>query len=197
MARFLETWSRSTHPARRARSRRSSFTVSAFCLLLRPVSGNHRSRSRGEPGLPCRAPALPGALDAQRHGPLAPNQRPAVAAMLETVFAQESAAAACEQWTSVADALRGRFPERAAPLDRSREEVLIDMSVPREQWRQVASANPPERLSGEMKWRAAVVSILPDDRAVNRLGRADAGAERRAGVQPALHVAGKSELPER
>ncbi|QRM36063.1 IS256 family transposase [Microvirga sp. VF16] len=100
---------------------------------------------------------------------LAPKQRPAVVAMLKTIFAQESAAAAAVQWASVADALRGRFAKLAELMDRSREEVLVYMSFPREHSGQIASTNPLERLNGEIKRRADVVGIFPNDRAVIRL----------------------------
>jgi putative transposase len=100
---------------------------------------------------------------------LAPKQRPAVVAMLKTIFAQDTAEAAREQWTSVADALRERCPRLTELMDRSREEVLIYMSFPREHWAQIASTNPLERLNGEIKRRSDVVGIFPNDRAVIRL----------------------------
>jgi len=100
---------------------------------------------------------------------LAPKQRPAVVAMLKTIFAQDTAEAAREQWTSVADALRERCPKLTELMDRSREEVLVYMSFPREHWPQIASTNPLERLNGEIKRRADVVGIFPNDRAVIRL----------------------------
>ena len=100
---------------------------------------------------------------------LAPKQRPAVVAMLKTIFAQDTAEAAREQWASVADALRERCPKLSELMDRSREEVLIYMSFPREHWPQIASTNPLERLNGEIKRRADVVGIFPNDRAVIRL----------------------------
>ncbi len=100
---------------------------------------------------------------------LAPKQRPAVVAMLKTIFAQDTAEAAREQWTSVADALRERCPKLVELMNRSREEVLVYMSFPREHWGQIASTNPLERLNGEIKRRADVVGIFPNDRAVIRL----------------------------
>jgi putative transposase len=100
---------------------------------------------------------------------LAPKQRPAVVAMLKTIFAQDTAEAAREQWTSVANALRERCPKLVEPMNRSREEVLVYMSFPREPWGQIASTNPLERLNGEIKRRADVVGIFPNDRAVIRL----------------------------
>jgi transposase-like protein len=100
---------------------------------------------------------------------LAPKQRPAVVAMLKTIFAQDTAEAAREQWASVADTLRERCPKLVELMDRSREEVLVYMSFPREHWAQIASTNPLERLNGEIKRRADVVGIFPNDRAVIRL----------------------------
>jgi hypothetical protein len=98
-----------------------------------------------------------------------PKQRPAVVAMLKTIFAQDSAEAACEQWASVADALRERFPKLAELMDGAREDVLAYMTFPREHWPQIASTNPLERLNGEIKRRADVIGIFPNDRAVVRL----------------------------
>jgi putative transposase len=98
-----------------------------------------------------------------------PKQRPAVAAMLKTIFVQESAAAAHEQWRSVADALRERFSKLVELMDASREDVLVYMTFPREHWAQIASTNPLERLNGEIKRRSDVVGIFPNERAVIRL----------------------------
>ena len=98
-----------------------------------------------------------------------PKQRPAVVAMLKTIFAQESATAAHQQWASVADALRERFSKLAELMDASRDDVLVYMSFPREHWAQIASTNPLERLNGEIKRRSDVVGIFPNERAVIRL----------------------------
>jgi transposase-like protein len=98
-----------------------------------------------------------------------PKQRPAAVAMLKTIFAQDSAEAAHAQWRQVADALRERFPKLAELMDGAREDVLAYMSFPREHWAQIASTNPLERLNGEIKRRADVIGIFPNDRAVVRL----------------------------
>jgi putative transposase len=98
-----------------------------------------------------------------------PKQRPAVVAMLKTIFAQDSATAAQEQWASVADALRERFPKLAELMDGARDEVLAYMTFPREHWPQIASTNPLERLNGEIKRRADVVGIFPNEPAIIRL----------------------------
>lgn len=98
-----------------------------------------------------------------------PKQRPAVVALLKTIFAQESAEAAREQWSHVADALREKYPKLAAMMDEARDDVLAYMDFPREHWAQIASTNPIERLNGEVKRRSDVVGIFPNDRAVVRL----------------------------
>jgi putative transposase len=98
-----------------------------------------------------------------------PQQRPAVVAMLKTIFAQESAKAAHEQWTAVADGLRERFPKLTAMMDGAREDVLAYMAFPREHWPQIASTNPLERLNGEIKRRSDVVGIFPNEPAIVRL----------------------------
>ena len=86
-----------------------------------------------------------------------PKQRPAVVAMLKTIFAQETADAARTQWAQVADALRQRFPKLAELMDISREDVLAYTAFPREHGPQIAGTNPLERLNGEIKRRADVV----------------------------------------
>ena len=98
-----------------------------------------------------------------------PKQRPAAVAMLKTIFAQDTAEAAHAQWRQVADALRERFPRLAELMDGVRDDVLAYMTFPREHWPQIASTNPLERLNGEIKRRADVVGIFPNDRAVIRL----------------------------
>ena len=97
------------------------------------------------------------------------QQRPAVAAMLKTIFAQESATEARAQWDNVAGALRERAPKLAALMDEAREDVLAYTAFPKEHWPQIASTNPLERLNGEVKRRSDVVGIFPNPAAVVRL----------------------------
>ena len=100
---------------------------------------------------------------------VAAKQRPAVMAMIKTIFAQETAQDAHAQWKSVADALRERAPKLAELMDEAREDVLAYTAFPKEHWPQIASTNPLERLNGEVKRRSNVVGIFPNDRAVVRL----------------------------
>jgi putative transposase len=97
------------------------------------------------------------------------KQRSAVAAMLRTIFAQETGAEAIAQWEVVADALREKQPKLGALMDASREDVLAYMDFPREHWPQIASTNPLERVNREIKRRADVVGIFPNDDAIVRL----------------------------
>ena len=79
------------------------------------------------------------------------KQRPAVAAMLKTIFAQETAKEAHGQWRTVADALRQRASRLAELMDGAREDVLAYLTFPKEHWPQISSTNPIERLNGEIK----------------------------------------------
>ncbi|MEO1533795.1 MAG: IS256 family transposase [Pseudomonadota bacterium] len=97
------------------------------------------------------------------------RNRAPVAAMLKTIFAQESKAAAMEQWNQVADALRAKHEKLGALMDASREDVLAYMDFPKAHWPQIASTNPLERLNREIKRRSDVVGIFPNAPAVIRL----------------------------
>ncbi len=97
------------------------------------------------------------------------KQRPAVIAMVKTIFAQESAREARAQWKMVAEALRERAPKLAAMMDASLDDVLAYTAFPKEHWPQISSTNPLERLNGEIKRRSDVVGIFPNDRAIVRL----------------------------
>jgi putative transposase len=68
-----------------------------------------------------------------------PKQRPAVVALLRTIFAQDTAEAAHAQWKQGADTLRERFSTLAELMDGSRDDVLADMAFPREHWPPIAS----------------------------------------------------------
>ncbi len=99
----------------------------------------------------------------------APKQRTAVAAMIRTIFARETKAEAFAQWDKVADALRDRHDKLGGLMDASREDVLTYMDYPKEHWAQIASTNPLERVNKEIKRRADVVGIFPNDAAIVRL----------------------------
>jgi transposase-like protein len=88
---------------------------------------------------------------------------------LKTIFAQETKAEAEAQWAIVADALREKQPRLGTLMDASRDDVLAYMSFPREHWPQIALTNPLERVNREVKRRADVIGIFPNDEAILRL----------------------------
>jgi putative transposase len=97
------------------------------------------------------------------------GQRQMVAALIRTVFAQETEKDAHRQWRVVADQLRARFPKLAALMDEAEDDVLAHMAFPKEHRAQLHSTNPLERLNGEVKRRANVVGIFPNEGAIVRL----------------------------
>jgi putative transposase len=97
------------------------------------------------------------------------TQRRMVSATIATVFAQDSAETAHQQWRSVADQLRAKLPKLGSFMDDAEHEVLSYMNFPRAHWLQIHSTNPLERLNAEIKRRTNVVGIFPNDAAVTRL----------------------------
>lgn len=96
-------------------------------------------------------------------------QRRMVSAAIATVFAQETAAAAHEQWRVVAAQLRPKFPGVGKLMDAAEDEVLTYMDFPKAHWLQIHSTNPLERLNAEIKRRTNVVGIFPNEGAITRL----------------------------
>ncbi len=88
------------------------------------------------------------------------GQRQMVLALINTVFAQETAEAAHVQWRVVADQLREKFPKLSAMLDEAEHDVLAFMDFPKAHRKQIASTNPLERLNAEVKRRTDVVGIF-------------------------------------
>lgn len=97
------------------------------------------------------------------------GQRQMVLALINTVFAQDTAEAAVAQWRAVADQLRGKFPKLAALMDTAESEVLAFMSFPKAHRLQIHSTNPLERVNAEVKRRTDVVGIFPNEAAIVRL----------------------------
>jgi putative transposase len=97
------------------------------------------------------------------------GQRQMVLALINTVFAQETAEAASAQWRIVADQLREKFPKLAAMLDEAEADVLAFMHFPKAHRKQIASTNPLERLNAEIKRRTDIVGIFPNDASIVRL----------------------------
>jgi putative transposase len=92
-----------------------------------------------------------------------------VAAVFRTVFAQPDPKAVAATWDEVRDQLAGRFPKIGTLMDNAKVEVLAFTAFPRAHWPKVWSTNPLERVNKEIKRRARVVGIFPNDAAVIRL----------------------------
>ena len=112
----------------------------------------------------CRVHFLRNALAYANKG-----QRQMVFALINTIFAQETAQAAHAQWRIVTDQLRERFPRLAEMMNAAEHEVLAFMDFPKEHRVKIHSTNVLERLNGEVKRRSDVVGIFPNDKAIVRL----------------------------
>ncbi|HKX14626.1 MAG TPA: IS256 family transposase [Propionibacteriaceae bacterium] len=92
-----------------------------------------------------------------------------VAAVFRTIFAQPDAATVAATWDSVRDQLAAAFPKIGPLMDEAKTEVLAFTAFPRSHWPKVWSTNPLERVNKEIKRRARVVGIFPNEPAVIRL----------------------------
>ena len=97
------------------------------------------------------------------------SQRRIVSAWIGTAFAQDDAEAARKQWRDVADQARPRLPKLATLMDDAEADMLAYMGFPAQHRAKLHSTNPLERLNGEIKRRADVVGIFPNEAAVTRL----------------------------
>ena len=92
-----------------------------------------------------------------------------VAAVFRTIFAQPDAETVAATWDEVRDQLAKSFPKIGPLMDAAKAEVLAFTAFPRAHWSKVWSTNPLERVNKEIKRRARVVGIFPNDAAVIRL----------------------------
>jgi transposase-like protein len=92
-----------------------------------------------------------------------------VAAVFRTIFAQPDPDTVAATWNQVRDQLTDRFPKIGPLMDDAKAEVLAFSTFPRSHWSKVWSTNPLERLNKEVKRRARVVGIFPNEASVIRL----------------------------
>src|SRR3984957_1869854 len=122
------------------------------------------TRVLGAPWERCRGHWMRNAL---AHVPK--GQHTMVAAAIRQAFLQPDAEAAHQTWRHVADQLRLRWPKLAALMDDSEHDVLAYMSFSNQHRTKLHSTNPSERLNKEVKRRADVVGIFPNEASITRL----------------------------
>jgi putative transposase len=89
--------------------------------------------------------------------------------VFRTIFAQPTPEAVAATWDQVRDQLAKSFPKIGPLMDDAKVEVLAFTVFPRAHWQKIWSTNPLERVNKEIKRRARVVGIFPNDASVIRL----------------------------
>jgi putative transposase len=97
------------------------------------------------------------------------GQHTVVAAAIRQAFEQPDRKHTSETWHKVAEQLGPRWPKLADLMDASEHDVLAYMSFPRQHRTKLHSTNPIERLNKEVKRRADVVGIFPNEASIMRL----------------------------
>jgi putative transposase len=97
------------------------------------------------------------------------GQQTMVAAALRQAFLQADETGAHQVWRQVADQLRPRWAKLSALMDESEHDVLAYLGFPAQHRAKLHSTNPLERLNKEVKRRADVVGIFPNEASITRL----------------------------
>ena len=112
----------------------------------------------------CRVHAMRNALAYVPKG-----QHTMVAAAIRQAFIQPDHENAVQTWRHVADQLRARWPKLGTFMDDAEADVLAYMAFPSQHRTKLHSTNPLERLNKEVKRRADVVGIFPNEDSIIRL----------------------------
>ena len=96
-------------------------------------------------------------------------QQSMAAAALRQAFTQPDRAGASQALRHVADQLRGRCPKLGAFIDASETDVLTYLDFSSQHRTRIHSTNSLERLNKEVKRRADVVGIFPNEGSIIRL----------------------------
>ena len=91
------------------------------------------------------------------------------AAALRQAFIQPDRATASQTLRHVADQLREKCPKLGAFIDDSETDVLAHLDFPSQHRTRIHSTNSLERLNKEVKRRADVVGIFPNEDSIIRL----------------------------
>jgi hypothetical protein len=97
------------------------------------------------------------------------TQQSMVAAALRQTFIQPDRTQASQTLRHVADQLRQKWPKLASFIDDSETDVLSHLDFPEQHRTKLHSTNPLERLNKEVKRRADVVGIFPNEASIVRL----------------------------
>jgi transposase-like protein len=97
------------------------------------------------------------------------GQQSMVSAALRQAFIQPDRAGATQTLRHVADQLRVKWPKLGNFIDESEADVLAHMDFPGQHRTKLHSTNPIERLNKEVKRRADVVGIFPNEASIIRL----------------------------
>ena len=92
-----------------------------------------------------------------------------LAALLREAFTAPNAEKAHAAWRAVADAARETHPKLAQAMDEAENDVLAYMDFPGAHRSKLHSTNGLERLNKEVKRRADVVGIFPNEASIVRL----------------------------
>lgn len=96
-------------------------------------------------------------------------QQSMAAAALRQAFLQPDREAASQALRHVADQLRPKWPKFGTFIDNSETDVLAHMDFPAQHRSRIHSTNSLERLNKEVKRRADVVGIFPNEASIIRL----------------------------
>ena len=97
------------------------------------------------------------------------GQQSMAAAALRQAFIQPDRINASQTLRHVADQLREKWPKLGTFIDDSEADVLAHMDFPSQHRTKLHSTNPIERLNKEVKRRADVVGIFPNEGSIIRL----------------------------